>query len=226
MAKKKKKILFAYDAYWFLHNHPAFRIRDRYLVRDPESPHSTKRMVKCENGVYYTETVHSHRLALDCNLDVFYARVDETGTINDDKTKNRYTEVWLEFGPIYWTSDHERECNEYRIKEAEEHGWSKPWQTDLTNPDLYVDITHSHDYHLDCGAPTYDEALVKLANLVLKHYGDYEDDEDEVKTCGGVEKCPDCKYMSGLKWLRNAGHLELKHESDMTEEERARPEEL
>ena len=30
-----------------------------------------------------------------------------------------------------------------------------------------------HDIRLDTGAPTFDEALVKLAKLVKKHYGDY-----------------------------------------------------
>ena len=30
-----------------------------------------------------------------------------------------------------------------------------------------------HDTKLDCGAPTFDEALVKLARLVKRHYGDF-----------------------------------------------------
>ena len=30
----------------------------------------------------------------------------------------------------------------------------------------------SHDTKLDCGGDTFDEALINLANLVLKHYGE------------------------------------------------------
>jgi hypothetical protein len=30
---------------------------------------------------------------------------------------------------------------------------------------------HYHDYELDCGAPTYEEAIVKLARLVWDRYG-------------------------------------------------------
>lgn len=30
------------------------------------------------------------------------------------------------------------------------------------------------DYDLDCGGPTFEEAIVNLAQLVLKDYGDYE----------------------------------------------------
>lgn len=32
----------------------------------------------------------------------------------------------------------------------------------------------THDISLDCGAPTYEEAIIELAQLVLKEYGDYE----------------------------------------------------
>lgn len=34
-----------------------------------------------------------------------------------------------------------------------------------------------HDYELDCGAETYEEAIVELAGLVLNKYGDYEEPE-------------------------------------------------
>jgi len=31
-------------------------------------------------------------------------------------------------------------------------------------------VEHYHDVRLDCGAPTYEEAIVKLANLIYKYY--------------------------------------------------------
>ena len=36
-------------------------------------------------------------------------------------------------------------------------------------------IVSCHDWQLDCGGDTIDEALLKLAYLVLAHYGDYEE---------------------------------------------------
>jgi len=44
----------------------------------------------------------------------------------------------------------------------------------------YVDDEHhglmpSHDYNLDCGGDTVEEAFINLKALVLKHYGDYEE---------------------------------------------------
>lgn len=30
---------------------------------------------------------------------------------------------------------------------------------------------HTHDFNLDCGAPTFEEAIIKLAELVKVHYG-------------------------------------------------------
>jgi hypothetical protein len=32
---------------------------------------------------------------------------------------------------------------------------------------------HFHDTDLDCGASSFDEALIELANLVMKKYGNY-----------------------------------------------------
>lgn len=34
---------------------------------------------------------------------------------------------------------------------------------------------YTHDINLDCGADTFENAIIKLAQLVLKEYGDYED---------------------------------------------------
>ena len=68
-------------------------------------------------------------------------------TIEDDEWLNTATRVWLEGGP--WEPEHSPVPGE--IYPA---GWS-------------------HDYNLDCGAPTYEEAVVKFVGLVKKYYGDY-----------------------------------------------------
>ena len=99
------------------------------------------------------------RHAISCNLDIFYARVDETGTINDDDSKNVNVECWLEFGPIEYACVMDGEPSQ---------------------------LLHTHDIDLDCGAPTFDEALVRLGNLALKHYGDYEQGANREPIRGGT----------------------------------------
>lgn len=39
--------------------------------------------------------------------------------------------------------------------------------------------THSHDWELDCGGDTWEEAVETLYNLVLEKYGDYTDEDLE-----------------------------------------------
>jgi hypothetical protein len=39
------------------------------------------------------------------------------------------------------------------------------------------DEVPSHDERLDCDGTTYEEAIIKMADLVLEHYGDYEQEE-------------------------------------------------
>ncbi len=36
----------------------------------------------------------------------------------------------------------------------------------------------SHDWQLDCGAETFEKAIIKLARKVKKKYGDYDHEED------------------------------------------------
>jgi hypothetical protein len=46
-----------------------------------------------------------------------------------------------------------------------EHG---PWeQLDKTSLPQ-----HTHDWDLDCGGDTFEEAIIELANLVKRHYND------------------------------------------------------
>lgn len=51
--------------------------------------------------------------------------------------------IYLETGPIYWNN------------------WTKTWGSNM------------HDVRLDVHAKTFEEALIKLAKKVRKHYGNY-----------------------------------------------------
>ena len=87
---------------------------------------------------------------------------------------------------------------------------------------MYDKLVHYHDWKLDCGAPTFDEAIVKLANLVLKEYGDYIEDED--KNCGGDEHCVDCRYIHGMMSVKHKDYSTMVHKDELTEEEREKAE--
>jgi hypothetical protein len=182
----EREILFAAEAWHFLYNHPAFCLPERILVADKDLNHYTKKknkhyVLKKENyigkdnqeyTVHYLEWPKLFRHALEENLLIHYASVDETGVVKDDDTKNKYTECWIEFGPRQYVSQYKLEC----IAANPDNNWNY-----LIDEDFEKTIS-SHDTDLDCGAPTFDEALVKLANNVLKKYGDYkkkwiEDDE-------------------------------------------------
>ena len=73
----------------------------------------------------------------------------ETDEIDANMSNNTKTEVWLEFG---------RAFIDYNI----------------TN-----DVMFEHDYRLDCEGDTFEEAIIKLANLVDQFY--YDNGEDILK---------------------------------------------
>lgn len=69
-------------------------------------------------------------------LYIIVAKVNPaTCEVDDDRTKNTKTEIWLEVGP-----------------------WSEQYLT--------------HDFDLDCGGDTFEEAICKLATLVKQYYTD------------------------------------------------------
>ena len=49
---------------------------------------------------YFIREFGLEREAMDCNLDIFYTKVDERRRVNDDKSKNVNVECWLEFETI------------------------------------------------------------------------------------------------------------------------------
>lgn len=78
-------------------------------------------------------------------LDIMAVKVNpETMSIDDDDSKNTKVQIWLEHGP------HEK------IKSF----------MDQNVP--------THDIDLDCGADTFESAIIELAKLIKKKYGDYE----------------------------------------------------
>lgn len=90
-------------------------------------------------------------------MDIHYAKVDPvTHTVEDDESRNTLIEVWLEYGPY---EDLAKDFPEYD-KDFPEYAQEN--------------FQRTHDPALDCGGPTFDEALIVLANKVLFHYGDYK----------------------------------------------------
>jgi hypothetical protein len=172
--QRKRRILSAYDAWYFLREHPKLNRHER----DPLTPEEAEeargpkpppppgdelaeiigkgaarrkgyRVVKDAGGNYWRDWHDVTVPAVDENLDIHYAQVDERGR---DSSKNVRVEVWLELGPVEW-GHHQPE---YEIKEG-----ARCYKM------------HFHDVDLDTGAPTFDEALIKLARKVQKKYGDY-----------------------------------------------------
>jgi len=187
--KAKDEILFPYEAWWFLRNHPKFRLPYRTLVKkeniaDYQKPY----IIEKPGDVYIYQDPHMFWYAIERDLFVHYVLVNKHGTTDAPKEERTFTEVWLEFGPAHYDGDLEEELNANR----------ENWQAEIY-PEMYCRENRSHDWELDCGAPTFDEALVKLANLVKRFYGDYVDDDDGHKTCGGQDGgCLSCKHIREL----------------------------
>ena len=67
--------------------------------------------------------------------------------VRDGNENDTKTEVWLEFGPIIIDEEY---CN-------------------MVGRKIPIPM---HDYDLDCGGDTFEEAIVNLANLVVAKYGE------------------------------------------------------
>ena len=120
-----------YQAWWWLHYHPAFfRQYDGLTEGD-------------EKEGFFT------------GLDISVQKVNPlTGYIDDNKTLNTQVEFWLENGPWERVADH-------------------------LDEDIYGNgEMPSHDFNLDCGGLSYEQAILEMAKLVKKHYGDYKSDPE------------------------------------------------
>lgn len=149
------KIDNAYDAFWFLYEHPKLCCREARLISSAEAKKlklgKGERIRKvrdtmpwAKNKTYLLHEFALRRESLPENLSIWWTKVDERRRVNKDKTKNQFIECWLEFGTI-----------KYEVADG------------------HCGLQHYHDMDLDCGASTFDQALVKLARLVKKHYGDF-----------------------------------------------------
>jgi hypothetical protein len=150
----------AYDAYWFLYNHPALNVMYRNAIN--KSHLSTQELQKDWisqdiDGTCYQYYPSELQHALDENLYIEYVKVDaqENGKINDDNSKNVFVKCWLEFGPLKYG---------YQYSGSD---------TPLNKWDTTTVLLNMHDIKLDVDGSTYDEALIKLAKLVAHYYGDY-----------------------------------------------------
>ena len=98
------KIATAYDAYWFLYEHPKMQCREALILTAEHSAVLDKgeriRTVKDEmpwlpDATYQIREFKFTRRALDMNLDVFCTKVDEKRRVNDDPKKNKFVACWL-----------------------------------------------------------------------------------------------------------------------------------
>lgn len=98
----KKKIDNAYDAFWFLKNHPnCVDISPEHpIVYSMSGLNSTARKsIIDENRAYFLLEGQFIN-----NLDINYVLINPlTDEIDDDHTLNTKTQVWLETGPAYWS---------------------------------------------------------------------------------------------------------------------------
>lgn len=150
----------AFEAYWFIYNHPnCVEIDpahplvnvDEYewngIIGLPESKREGKSRDDPEFQRALKENAQSFYWEgqFIYNLDFDYHMVNpETRAIDDDNSKNTAMEVWLETGPAYFDN------------------YSEQYQRNM------------HDTRLDCGGATFEEALIELAGLIKKYYGDYD----------------------------------------------------
>jgi len=179
------KIGSAYDAWWFLYNHPGLCLRARNEVSRKEADDLEKKgfvvtrdrvgSAHGGGGKCWREWRHLLRHAIEENLSIFYAKVDASGKVNDDASLNTVPECWLEFGSM-------------------EYGYPSQWH------DETQDIPY-HDPSLDCGEATFDEALVALAKGVRRKYGDYRDKEGQEGVCGRPA-CADCEEIRKIQEAR------------------------
>ncbi len=174
--KKKRyhKITDAYNAYWFIYNHPKFQRQIRSEITPAEADEQGKlgfKISRDRGGKCWRYHRHAVVPAIEENLSIFYTKTDGK-RVNDDRSKNVFTECWLEFGPV-------------------EYGY----MCGDVNADWDVE-THEqnfHDWKLDCGGSTFDEALIKLARNIRRIRGDYSP-QTRADKCG-PKPCADCKEV-------------------------------
>ena len=95
------------------------------------------------------------------NLDIEVVKVNpDTETIEDDDSLNTAVRVWIECIVYY-----DIESKGYIDVKSGEHEESNHWK---------IRGMPSHDFDLDTGGKSYEEAIINLAQEVYNKYGDYE----------------------------------------------------
>lgn len=172
MANRYHKIANAYDAWWFLYYHPKFE----RMLRNEITPKEADRMEKAGFLVSRDKCGKCYHYMRHLTV----AAVEENLSIHYAKTKDGKGECWLEFGAV-----------EYGYLYGQPN---EDW--DDTTGEM-----HYHDWKLDCGGKTFDAALVQLARLVRKNYGDYKPKTGRKGKCG-PKPCADCgRTKSTMKRL-------------------------
>jgi len=91
---------------------------------------------------------HEEYNSLEDNLTIAVVFVNpSTECIDEDNSLNTAIRIWLETGPPECLEPDKNDMN----------GWR--W---------------THDENLNCGGPTFEDAIIELADLVQHHYGDYD----------------------------------------------------
>jgi len=132
---KWKPIKTAYEAYWFLHEHPEYVCNeyDRITKQQAKEKSSSWSIIKDSHGQYWRKW-RLTRNSITTNLGIIYQK-SEDGQIL----------CCLEFGG--------------------------PMKN--TGKEGPMFLMNTHDIGLDVSAPTFDQALIKMARIVLKRDGDF-----------------------------------------------------
>lgn len=109
------------------------------------------KMCECEIEVSKSKKSKYLINRFDRCLDISVVKVNpETEEIDKDMKSNTKTEVWLEFGRAFIDNE------------------------------ISDNVMFEHDYRLDCGADTFEEAIIKLANLVDEFYLDNGEEKHKI----------------------------------------------
>jgi hypothetical protein len=165
-------------AYNFIRNHPKFRLKLQVEICAADLQNLPKKMyekltfnqlagkqkilrskqfniipyLRFDGTLLYIEQYNAIFMEAVNFINIDYVLTNDKGRISRNKKENKFLECWLEFGPIAYPTQEEF-TDSYRLR---------PDQFETT-----------HDPALDCGGKTFDEAIVKLAKLVRKKYGNY-----------------------------------------------------
>jgi len=176
------------NSYNFLCNHPAFGgwFLNSLNVMVVET---------CSRGILLPgdhKGITIYERDLDPELFEQYWLEAEEDDRNDDSS---YRSIEIEYEKFYgepWKVDHvevwlETGCVEYT--------------KDLTEG-IMEQVQHCHDIDLDVGGLTFEEAIINLAKLVKKHYGDFSCEDFKNKN----ERCVfewDCNRRWYELWSKN-----------------------